>query len=120
MDEVMQIKLEMSKLGWDVEEKITKTGWKKNTGYHIWFRRSEWHGKLTYSITGHEVFFVGTTRDVNNYAKILSVVKSTAAKAKKAWDDYPDTIPYQTATGEVRTDIMFKPFTAGQDIPTTK
>ena len=106
MDKITQIKNEMSKLGWDVEEKIT-----------IWFRRSEWHGKSTYSITGHEVFFVGMTNDIDNYAKIISIVKATAAKAKKAWNDYPNSIPYQDATGAVRTDIMFKPFELGQDVP---
>ena len=118
MDEIMKIKLEMSALGWDVEERITKTGWKNNPGYNIWFRRSEWHGKLTYSITGHEVFFVGSTHNITDYNRILQTVKSTAEKAKKAWNDFPDSIPFQSANGSVMVDVMFKPFEQGTGIPT--
>lgn len=116
MDELMKIQLEMIGLGWDIETKISGEGWRDSVGYMIWFKRSDWHGKFTYTITGHEVVFVGNTKDANDYAAVLKMVKQTAEKAKKAWDDFPDSIPYQNAKGEVRKDIMFCTFEEGRDI----
>lgn len=115
-DEIMQIKQEMASLGWDVEEKIAGEGWRENNGYTIWFRRSDWHGKFTYTITGNEVFFLGRTKNVHDYETILKTVKDTAEKAKKAWNDFPNSIPFQTAKGEVIEDVMIYPFEEGRDI----
>lgn len=112
----MKIQLEMTALGWDVETKISGDGWRDTIGYCIWFRRSDWHGKFTYTITGHEVVFVGTYENVNDYEGVLAMVKRTAERAKKAWDDFPDSIPYQNARNEVRKDVMFCAFEEGKDI----
>lgn len=116
MDELMKIQLEMTSLGWDVETQITGNGWRDNIGFIIWFKRSEWHGKFTYTITGHEVVFIGQTPNANDYNAVLETVRKTAEIAKKAWDDFPDSIPYQNAKGEVIKDIMHYPFESGTDI----
>lgn len=112
----MKIQLEMIALGWDVETKISGEGWRDSIGYCIWFKRSNWHGKWTYTITGHEVVFVGTYENVNDYDGVIAMVRKTADKAKQAWSDFPDTIPYQNAKGEVRKDVMFCSFEEGKDI----
>lgn len=116
MDEIMKIKHEMAQLGWDIEEEIMGNSWRNKTGYHIWFRRSDWHGKFTYSLTGHEVVFNGFTPNINDYEAIMKTIKKTADKSKKAWNDFPDSIPYQNAKGEIRKDIMFHPFEQGRNI----
>lgn len=116
MDELMKIQLEMTALGWDVETKISGEGWRDSIGYCIWLKRSDWHGKFTYTITGHQVVFVGTYEDASNYEGVLSMVRNTAEKAKKAWDEFTDSIPYQNAKGEVRRDVMFCAFEDGKDI----
>lgn len=120
MDKITKIKLEMADLGWEVEEKISTQGWRNSTGYTIWFKRSDWHGKLTYSLTGHEVVFVGTTRDVKNEQAVLETVRKTAEKAKKAYEDFKTEIPFQTAKGEVKKDVVFFAFEDGKDIPKKK
>lgn len=116
MDEIMRIKLEMVSLGWDIEEKISGDGWHNSIGYTIWFKRSDWHGKSTYSLTGREVIFVGISEDVHDYESIVIMLKETADKAKKAWKDFPDAIPCQNAKGEVLKDVMVFPFSEGKDI----
>lgn len=116
MDKIMQIKQEMASLGWDIEEKISDEGWGGNIGYTIWFKRSDWHGKYTYSLTGQQVVFIGISEDINNYEAILKTVKNTAEKAKKAWTDFPDAVPCQNARGEVVKDYMVYSFEEGKDI----
>lgn len=116
MDELTKIQLEMARLGWSIETKISREGWSGTVGYTVWFKRSDWHGKLTYSITGSEVYFVGTTENVYNYDSVVATVRKTAEKAKKAWDDFPDSIPYQNAKGEIIKATMFYPFEEGKDI----
>jgi hypothetical protein len=114
---IEKIKVEMALLGWDIQEIISNDGWgKKTKGYSIWFKRSDWHGKFTYSITGHEVCFHGHTDDFTASERVLEVVHSTADMAKKAWEDFPYAITYQTANGEVRKDIECIPFVNGRDI----
>ena len=112
----MKIKLEMVGLGWDVQTKITGEGWRDNIGYMIWFRRSDWHGKFTYTITGRDVVFFDTTKNVYDYNAVIETVRKTADKAKKAWDDFPDSIPCQNAKGDVIQDVMHCSFHNGKDI----
>ena len=115
-DQLFQIKQEMASLGWDIEEKFSKKGWRDRTGYTIWFKRSDWHGKLTYSLTGHQVVFVGTTENAFAYDSVIKTARNTAEKAKKAWEDFPDSIPFQNAKGEILEDVMFYPFSDGKNI----
>ena len=114
-DWLIQIKQEMASQGWNIEEKISKEGWHGKTGYTIWFKRSDWHGKLTYSLTGHQVVFVGMTENAFAYDSVVEVVRNTAEKAKKAWNDFPDSIPFQNAKGEILEDVMCFPFSDGKD-----
>lgn len=113
---VEKIKREMARLGWNIEERISDDGWdRKSKGYSIWFKRPDWHGKNVYTITGHEVCFHGHIGDFMMSQGVLRVVKETATKAKQAWNDFPDSIPYQTSTGEVVKDKEVIPFAEGKD-----
>jgi hypothetical protein len=116
MDELMRLQLEMTSLGWDVETKISNEGWGDSVGYSIWFRRGDWHGKLTYTIIGDDVVFMGTYANAADYNGVLRMVKRIVERAKKAWNDFPDSIPCQNVKGEVKQAVMIRPFYEGKDV----
>lgn len=116
MDKIDKIKLYMASLGWTIEEKIGKDGWKNNTGYFIKFSRMDWHGKYSISLTGHDVYFIGTTANAFNYEERLNTVHHTAKLARKAWHTYKYKIPYLNVKNELVDEIMFYPWNEGKDI----
>lgn len=116
MDELTKIQIEMASLGWDVETKIDGDGWRNKRGFMIWFKRSDWHGKFTYTITGREVVFLSTAPDANDFEEVVKAAKRAAERAKKAWNDFPNSIPCQNARGEVIEDTMHFPFEEGKNI----
>lgn len=116
VNEIMKIKIEMAGLGWDIQEKISGDGWRNSTGYNIWLKRSDWHGKFTYTLTGHEVVFHAHEQDASNYEAVLKAVKRAANRAKQAWAEFPNAIPCQNAKGEIIKDVMFFPFEEGKDV----
>lgn len=73
----------MAKLGWCIEEKIGSNGWRNTVGYYIKFSRYDWHGKFTISLTGHAVYFIGTTRNAFDYNAVLNTVHHTAKRQEK-------------------------------------
>lgn len=106
LDKINQIKQHMADLGWTIEEKIGSEGWSKNrVGYYIKFSRCEWHGKFTVSLTGHDVFFIGLAKNAFDYEEVLNIVHHTAKTARKAWHDFPTSIPYQNAKGNIIEDV---------------
>lgn len=119
MDKINKIKLYMAKLGWKVEEKIQNDKWNNTTSYFIKFSRVDWHGKFTVSLTGHAVYFTGTTQNAFDYNTVLNTVHHTAKAARKAWHEYKTSIPFQSAKGETLEDIMIYPWSEGRNIPKT-
>lgn len=117
MDKINKIKQHMAKLGWTVEEKIGSNGWRNTVGYYIKFSRYDWHNKFTLSLTGHAVYFVGTTQNAFDYNAVLNTVHNIAKKARKAWHEYKTCVPFQTAKGETLEDIMIRPWSEGRDMP---
>lgn len=99
MDEIFALKTKAAQHGWTVEEKISKDGWKDTVGYVIWLKRSDWHGKLTYSVTGQQVVFVGLARNACDEQEVQKAVKEVVDMAIAAWRDFPDSIPCQTTQG---------------------
>lgn len=115
LDKINQIKQYMADLGWTIEEKISSEGWSQNrVGYYIKFSRCEWHGKFTVSLTGHDVFFVGLAKNAFDYEEVLNTVHHTAKTARKAWHDFPTSIPYQNAKGDIIEDVMIFPWEKGR------
>lgn len=83
MDKINKIKQHMAKLRWTVEEKIGSNGWCNIVGYYIKFSRYDWHNKFTLSLTGHAVYFVGTTQNAFDYNAVLNTVHNTAKRQEK-------------------------------------
>lgn len=116
-DKINRIKQSMADLGWTIEEKISSDGWSNNQiGYFIKFSRFDWHGKFTISLTGHNVFFIGLAKNAFDYEEILNTVHHTAKIARKAWHDFPKSIPYQNAKGDIIEDLMIFPWEKGRNI----
>lgn len=108
MDKINKIKQYMAKLGWTVEEKIGSNGWRNTVGYYI---------KFTLSLTGHAVYFVGTTQNAFDYNVVLNTAHNTAKKARKAWHECKTSVPFQTSKGETLEDIMIRPWSEGRNMP---
>ena len=91
----MQIRLEMTKLGWYSDDRLTDMGWGGDVfGYSIWFSRWNWHGKKTDKATYH-----AHTKDLD---KIDEVVEKAANLAKKAWAEFPAKAPRQLLSDELK------------------
>lgn len=97
------VKTKMANLGWTVEETISKNG------YTVKVKRADWNGMNAMLITGHSVCFTASTTNINPKASdMLLTLISAYNTATKAYEKYTDTIPYQTATGEIKTDMAFE------------
>ena len=91
-----KIRQEMSEKGWISHDSLTHMGWgptKEKFGFSIWFERWDWHG------TRCDIrCFHASTPDL---IKIPETVKKAADLAQRAWDEFPDRLPYQTANGNL-------------------
>ena len=97
------VKTKMANLGWTVEETISKDN------YTVKVKCPNWNGLNAVLITGHPVCFTASTTNINPKASdMLLTLISVYNTATKAWENYTDTIPYQTVTGEIKTDMAFE------------
>ena len=99
------VKTRITNLGWTIEETTAKNC------YTVKLKRTDWHGMNAQLITGHPVCFKTSTNFKETVSithdRILTLVTAHNI-ATKAWETYTDTIPYQTATGEIKTDMAFE------------
>jgi len=109
-EQMHQLKISLIEKGWDVEEKYTNGGFGKLVGYHIFARRSDWHGKFTYDLTGHIISFCEICETISDGKVMLNTVQKLYDKCVNAWTDFPNEIPFQTAKNEIKADIIFRPF----------
>jgi hypothetical protein len=93
--DAMQIRLEMTELGWYSEDRLTEMGWGDKFGYSIWFSRWDWHGMQAID----KATYHAHTSDLD---AIDEVVKKAATLAKKAWAEFPDEPPDQLMPDELR------------------
>ncbi len=88
------LRVEMTKLGWSSEDRITTFGWGKKGdyevfGYSIWFERYDWHGNRCDRATFHA--------HTDDLSRIPEAVLEAAERAKQAWEQFPDGPPRQLA-----------------------
>lgn len=114
-EQIHQLKISLIEKGWDIEEKFSNDGFGKLVGYHISAKRCDWHGKFTYSLTGHIVSFCEICETISNSKAMLDTVQALYDKCVNAWTDFLDKIPFQTATNEIKTDIIFQPFETARE-----
>lgn len=116
-NEILKLKIELVKMGWQVEERTGTDGWADGKiGYIIWISRPDWHGKEIYSLNAQmEMSLHGLCDDATNEEKMLKTVKDLKTLAEKAWSKFPDSIPEQNAHGELVEKVMFRKFSDGID-----
>jgi hypothetical protein len=104
----IEIRIAMSENGWNSEEEISDIGWGGKRGFKCAFYRFDWHGKFS-----DKIYFVKSTNDLT---KTQECVELAANLAKEAWDKFPDSVPYYSATGKLIKDDMKTEF--WRDAPT--
>lgn len=81
--------------GWFSEDRLTSFGW-KNGGYSVWFERWDWHGARCDKVCVH-----AHTPDLS---KMADAVAEAATLARRAWAEFPDSIPRLDASFELVED----------------
>lgn len=114
-EQIDQLKISLIEKGWDIEEKYSNDGFGKLVGYHIFARRCDWHGKFTYALTGHIISFCEICETISESRALLDTVQKLHDKCTRAWIDFPNEIPFQTATNEIKADIIFQPFETARE-----
>ena len=102
--EIAKIRLQMARIGWHSEDKLTDTGWGDSFGYSIWFRRWDWHGgtRLIEAI-GTDACYHAHRKGLGE-EQMLDAVEEAAARARKAWALFPspNLPPVQMADGVLK------------------
>lgn len=96
--DVMALRAEMTAEGWESEDRISRQGWGDKTGYSIWFKRPDWHGKSAFVLTGNRAVYHAHTSDPG---QALKAVQEAAEIARRAWRDFLDCPPGQGLKGEL-------------------
>ena len=98
-----EIRIELARLGWNTEDRLTHFGWGGGYGYSAWVNRWEWHGVRL----GGRVSFHWRIRPESltseNIDKTWVKLKEIALAA---WRDYPESLPHQLVDGSVVEDEM--------------
>lgn len=96
LNEIYQL---MAANGWDIKIEATLRGWGNSPGVSVWFQKWKWHDQLM----GSPVTISNGTDD---FSKMELMIRKTAEKALKAYDDFQSIPPVQLADGSlVETDI---------------
>lgn len=94
----IEIRIAMANDGWRSEEELTDLGFGDQTGFKCFFSRYDWHGKFCDSI-----YFSKSTTDLT---KTFECVEKAANLAKKAWNDFPDSVPFVSTNGTLLEDEL--------------
>lgn len=110
MKKFINSRFHSSKKAGTSKKKYSNDGFGKLVGYHIFARRCDWHGKFTYALTGHIISFCESCRIISDSYALLDTVQKLHDKCVKAWQDFPEEIPFQNTKNEIKADVMFEPF----------
>lgn len=114
-NEILKLKIDLVKMGWQIEERTGTDGWSDGKiGYTIWISRPDWHGKDIYSLTAQpEMYLHELCDDATNEETMLKTVKDLKTLAEKAWNEFPNSIPVQNAYGELVDEVLLRKFSDG-------
>jgi hypothetical protein len=111
-DSVMALRLELAAEGWASEDRLTRDGWSDGFGYSIWFRRYDWHGLSTHTLTGNCAIYHW---HVSDPTRALEAVTKAAEIARRAWAEFPQGPPALGVRGELTPGRQFG---SGLPVPT--
>ena len=109
-EKIQKLKIKMILDGWEIEEKYSNDGWNNCSGYTIWAKRDDWHEKYAHMLTGHSVVFWESCKEITNPTEMLRTVSALRDRVRKAWKEFPTSVPYQNAIGEIWEDTCVTPF----------
>ena len=114
LEEYLKLKTEMAKNGWEIEEHTGTTGWSGKIGYTIWAERWDWHGKSNAYLTGNKISLFALCDDAADEEKVLQAMRRLSDLTKRAWKEFPDSIPELNAKGELTEAHMVRSFADGK------
>ena len=117
LEEYLKLKTEMAKNGWEIEEHTGTAGWGGKIGYigyAVWAERWDWHGKSSASLTGNKISLFALCDDAADKEKVLQAMRRLSDLTKRAWKEFPDSIPELNAKGELSEAHMVRPFADGK------
>lgn len=97
--DVMQLRADMAKEGWDSDDRLRHSGRPDGQGYSIWFQRTDWHGKHAMALSGSLAIYQAHTQDLS---KIAETAQAAAELARRALREFPDCPPRQTVEGTLK------------------
>lgn len=92
--DVLELRTQMAAEGWMSEDQVSTEGWGGTPGYSIWFKRFDWHGRRAMALVGTAATYHAHTPDPRN---ALNAALRAAELARRAWADFPECPPAQTA-----------------------
>lgn len=101
----MNTRIEMAKLGWNSEDRLSDMGWAGGTGYTVWFERWNWHGRLIDRVSYSASALPGP-EGCPSAQDIQDAVERAANLAKQAWAEYtePGCAPRVSSAGKLIAD----------------
>lgn len=96
--DLLELRMAMAAEGWLSEDRVLPPGWSEPAGYTIKFKRTDWHGRTTMELTGIAATYQAYTPDL---AKQYEAALTAAELARRAWREYPDYPPHQTADNQL-------------------
>lgn len=117
LEEYLKLKTEMAKNGWEIEEHTGTAGCGGKIGYigyAVWAERWDWHGKSSASLTGNKISLFALCDDAADKEKVLQAMRRLSDLTKRAWKEFPDSIPELNAKGELAEAHMVRPFADGK------
>jgi hypothetical protein len=94
LNDVLELRTQMAAEGWMSEDKVSTEGWGGAPGYSIWFKRYDWHDKRAMALIGTAATYHVHTSDPR---KAFNAALRAADLARRAWEQFPDCPPSQTA-----------------------
>ena len=104
MNNIHRLKMRLANEGWEVEDKITSQGWGDSLGYSVWAKRWDWHGKMV------DVQFNRHVSDANNEVEIEKALEELLSLTRKAWNEFPDSVPEERKKGFLVKKNIIIPF----------
>ena len=101
MSKAFEIRIELARLGWNTEDRLSNFGWADGYGYSAWVNRWEWHGVR---LGGSVSFHASVRPESLTPENIDRTWERLRDMAVAAWQDFPESLPCQTVDGSVIED----------------
>lgn len=101
-----EIRLLMAQRGWLSDSTLTPSSHRNGAHFRILMKRNDWHGYLTGGATFQSgcPIILDAGHQAENVAVMRHVVLTNAVRAATAWNEFPASVPCQTANGAVVVD----------------